>query len=310
MSTIRGVKDRRFNFVQLLNSMLEDPSLSLKAKGFIGYCLTKPSDWRFHVTHLCNVLKEGEKAIYAVINECVEQGYAFRYQPRGKDGEFLPIETVISDSKHEIAETKKEIEAQPDFNKCLPLPPFGDADSGHAENGSHSNTVASSNTKKKQQQQASPATAAVSFKSSEKEQQQSTKPDVYPCLNHIDIPLSDKAEITRNYPLPKVMHALHWIEKNDKPLTKGLAPALKWACKTQPEIPVPKTDIELVNKTYALRYDGMRSGACKIDALNKAVEIETGCAYTSVHLAYDAKGFMDQFTSALRKNNFRILEAT
>lgn len=76
MATIRGVKDRRFKFVQLLNSMFEDENLSLGAKGFIGYCLTKTNDWVFHIDHLVSVLKEGEKAIYSIINECIDQGYA------------------------------------------------------------------------------------------------------------------------------------------------------------------------------------------------------------------------------------------
>lgn len=134
MSTIRGVKDRRFNFVQLLNSMFEDSGISLKAKGFIGYCLTKPSDWHFHISHLCNVLKEGEKAIYAVINECIEQGYAYRYQPRSETGEYLPWETIVSDSKHEISQIREELE------KCLPDRHFGDADVGDAEKVPHSNT--------------------------------------------------------------------------------------------------------------------------------------------------------------------------
>lgn len=134
MSTIRGVKDRRFKFVQLLNSMFEDQNLSLKAKGFIGYCLTKPSDWKFHIQHLCSVLKEGEKAVYSVINECIEHGYAFRYQPRTEAGEFLPWETVVSDSKHEIEEIKSEIQ------KILPLACFGDADNRVAEKDPPSNT--------------------------------------------------------------------------------------------------------------------------------------------------------------------------
>lgn len=141
MSNIRGVKDRRFKFVQLLNSMFEDTDLSLKAKGFIGYCLTKPSDWHFSMTHLCSVLKEGERAIYAVINECIEHGYAYRYQTHAENGDFLPWQTVVSDSKHEIQEIRREIE------KSLTLRGFGDAQTALAQNVTHSNTELS-NTEK------------------------------------------------------------------------------------------------------------------------------------------------------------------
>ncbi len=100
MSIIRGVKDRRFKFVQLLNSMFEDPDLSLKAKGFIGYCLTKPSDWVFHVSHLCSVLKEGEKAIYSVISECIKNGYAYRFQDRSVTGQTGSMQIFVSDSNY------------------------------------------------------------------------------------------------------------------------------------------------------------------------------------------------------------------
>lgn len=140
MTAIRGVRDRRFKFVQLLNEMFEDKNLSLKAKGFIGYCLTKHNDWKFHVSHLCSALKEGEKAIYSVINECIENGYAYRYQPRADNGDLLPVETIVSDSKHEIEEIKKEIESSAEFKKCLPLRHFGEAIKSDAIIAPDSNT--------------------------------------------------------------------------------------------------------------------------------------------------------------------------
>lgn len=133
MSTIRGVKDRRFKFVQILNSMFEDPDLSLKAKGFIGYCLTKTEDWKFHVNHLCTVLKEREKAIYSTIDECISQGYAYRYQTRKENGEFGEWETIISDSKEEIIQITLEIK------KSFTLPQKGDADKGDPDSAPLSN---------------------------------------------------------------------------------------------------------------------------------------------------------------------------
>src|ERR1700677_2762578 len=120
MSTIRGVKDRRFKFVQLLNDMFEDNQLSLKAKGFIGYCLTKPEDWEFHVSHLCSVLKEGEDCIHATIRECIARGYAYRYRPRSPNGHLLNMVTIVSDSKFEIERTRKEHAECPSFKNSLP----------------------------------------------------------------------------------------------------------------------------------------------------------------------------------------------
>lgn len=119
MSIIRGVKDRKFNSVQLLNSMFEDKNISLKAKGFIGYCLTKKEDWNFHIPHLCNVLKEGRDAIYSIIKECIDNGYAYRYRTRDEKGQLTIVEYLVSISKEEVQELKNKIDSINEFNKTL-----------------------------------------------------------------------------------------------------------------------------------------------------------------------------------------------
>ncbi len=163
MSAIRGVKDRRFKFVQLLNSMFEDKNLSLRAKGFIGYCLTKPEEWVFHIKHLVSNLKEGEDAIYSTIAECESQGYAFRYQTRNKDGTVGKFETVVSDSKEEIALIKEEFDQNPDFNKFLPHRAFPDAVVPDAVVPPHSNNIKEEILEKQQQQQEKHENAAAAF---------------------------------------------------------------------------------------------------------------------------------------------------
>lgn len=139
MSTIRGVKDRRFKFTQLLNCMFEDSELSLKAKGLIGYCLTKTEDWKFHMKHLSSVLKEGERALYSTLNECIEQGYAIRYQLHKENGDFDHWETIVSDSKEEILALKKEMSEKPEFKEMFTQRCFADAHCAVARNVSHSN---------------------------------------------------------------------------------------------------------------------------------------------------------------------------
>lgn len=299
MSTVRGVKDRRFKFVQLLNSMFEDTKLSLKAKGFIGYCLTKKDDWVFHMDHLVSVLKEGDKAIYAVITECIEQGYAYRYQTRDDKGRATPIEFIISDSKEEIALIKQEKESDPNFKKFLPEPQKGEADSPQPEKGEavftwenrspiYSNTN-SSNTREQQQQP-----AAASF---------------YKELKDIDIPAADKIEITKTYPIERVRYALLWLAKNDKPLTKGVAAALKWACKVQPEIPKPKkadttpVNPEGFNKCYyrevyrVAHQNGIRLDQVGIQDGNEYLETEHDKIF------FKDKGFLEQIANYLRKKS-------
>ncbi len=161
MTTIRGVKDRRFKFVQLLNSMFEDPKLSLKAKGFIGYCLTKTETWHFNVAHLQKVLLEGERAIYSTINECIEHGYAFRYETRKPNGDFGEWETVFSDSKEEIVLLKQELIEKGIFKESFTNQRFADPIVADPQDVPTSNTECSSNTDCEKQQQQQPPVVVV-----------------------------------------------------------------------------------------------------------------------------------------------------
>jgi hypothetical protein len=268
MSVIRGVKDRRFKFVQLLNDMFDDSNISLKAKGFIGHCLTKPSDWKFYVKQLCSNLKEGERAIYSVINECIDNGYAYRFQPRTENGDFLPWETVVSDSKYEIEQIKKEIESSPGFKKCLAHRRFADAQTADAQNVPPTNTCSLEIRKEQQQKNKEKASlespsSAVVFPSEEKERQPSVAPidpsqcswhnppgicapsapvqrvgnsgqlksKIYPCLEKIEIPEVDKIEITARYTEEIVVNALNFTLGTKKESIQCLAAFLKAACK-------------------------------------------------------------------------------
>jgi len=317
MTTVRGVKDRRFKFVQLLNSMFEDSNLSLKAKGLIGYCLTKTENWNFHIDHLSSVLKEGVKSIYSVINECIERGYAYRYQGRSKDGKLLPMEFIISDSKEEIETLRKDLESDPSFKKCLPDRRFGDAVSPLAGFGDavfpgeipgciYSNTD-SSNTEKQQQ-----AAAVFSNESHEKEHPKPPEiPDTplptnnapfYGILADIDIPAADKAWVSARYPEDAVKNAIEWATSPQTKLTKGLVQAIKWACQNKPEVPKNRKDEISENKAYVARYDGRKNGYVQVWVLNESVEFSfVGSQKSPLCIKYEEKGFKEQFNNAIRK---------
>jgi len=313
MCTIRGVKDRRFKFTQIINSMFEDPKLSLKAKGFIGYCLTKTEDWIFHIDALRSALDLGKDAIYSVINECLEKGYAYRYQPRDEKGRLLVAEFIISDSKEEIDSRKREHEASPDFKKCLPNRENTDTDKTDTVNSEpvvsrevpgensaiYSNTDYS-NTKEQQQHR-----AAVFSKTSQEKQPSN---EVYPILKDIDIPLSDKEEISRRYKPLEIEHAIKWATHPSTKINNSLAAAIKWACQHQPTIPVEKVNLEAANKCYAMRYDTKRMGKTVITALNNSVEFYWGGEKGIRVIKYDEPGFMDQFKNELRKHGYEIYE--
>lgn len=127
MSLIRVQKNKDNPYVILNKGFLENPNISLKLKGFLAYCLSKPDDWNFHVNQLATVLKEGKHSLYSIINEGIEHGYIERVQilSRTKIAEektqcrFEAVDYVI----HETPIDKKSLE----LKKCLPHSGFQEA---------------------------------------------------------------------------------------------------------------------------------------------------------------------------------------
>lgn len=118
MSVIRSVKNRENPYVQINRVMFDEPNLSLKAKGFIGYCLSKPDHWQFYVEQLASVLKEKKTAIYSAIKEAIAEGYCIKFQLRDAKGKVGKCEYIVSDSKEEIIRIKEELK------EFLPLSGF------------------------------------------------------------------------------------------------------------------------------------------------------------------------------------------
>ena len=104
MTIIRVQKDKNNPYVILNKSFLEDSSISLKLKGFLAYCLSKPDDWKFHVRQLATVLKEGKDSLYSALNEGVANGYIEKEEIRRK-GRFFSFNYVIHETKIKIKST-------------------------------------------------------------------------------------------------------------------------------------------------------------------------------------------------------------
>ncbi len=134
------------------------------------------------------------------------------------------------------------------------------------------------------------------------------KPKIYSFLEVIDIPDSDKEEITKAYSMETVYEAVTWARSPSTVITKGLAPAIKWACKAKPELPVWKENREAKNKLYAIKYDEMKSGTTYIVVCDDYIEIAAASVNGTVNLLYSDREFMEKLKDALRKCKFPILE--
>lgn len=159
-----------------------------------------------------------------------------------------------------------------------------------------------------QQTRAASPPAAVFFEQQAKRAAKAKSEKVYHCLIDVDIPDPDKIEITQKYSEDVAKNAVAWATHVDTKINTTFAQAIKWACKNKPQIPVSKEDETKKNREYAIKYDNMKNCRHVITAYSTYVEIVSPGCQSSFTLSYEAKGFIDQFQSQLRKCGFEILQ--
>lgn len=72
-------------FTQVANTVLNDPKLSLKAKGLFAYLYSKPPTWDYSLHRMARDLKEGKRAIMMALRELEKTGYLLRQRlPNGR----------------------------------------------------------------------------------------------------------------------------------------------------------------------------------------------------------------------------------
>jgi hypothetical protein len=89
------VKRKVNNFVQIDKAVFEDDRLSFKAKGILGYLLTKPDGWKVIVKDLSNHSTDGERAIYSGLNELKKYGYYKKEPVRDEKGCIIYWQSVV-----------------------------------------------------------------------------------------------------------------------------------------------------------------------------------------------------------------------
>jgi hypothetical protein len=77
----------------------EDPNLSGKAKGILGYLLTKPDNWKVFISDLIKHFKDGETAIRAGLEELKRCNYMQRY-PVYEYKKIRYWETIVYESPY------------------------------------------------------------------------------------------------------------------------------------------------------------------------------------------------------------------
>lgn len=83
-------------FSVLSNKIWDDNSLSVEAKGALGYLLSRPPNWRVRLTQVARKLRVGRDRLYRIVNECIQAGYVVRQQER-EAGAFKSVAYYVRD---------------------------------------------------------------------------------------------------------------------------------------------------------------------------------------------------------------------
>ena len=100
-------KKQNIPFTQVANAVLNDPTLSAKAKGLYAYLYSKPNDWDFALDRIAKDFSDGRRAIYTAILELEQAGYLQRQKlGSGKTSYYLlakidnrVVKPVVENSK-------------------------------------------------------------------------------------------------------------------------------------------------------------------------------------------------------------------
>lgn len=91
MATYRINKDKENPYVMMNKGFIQNPSLSMQAKGLLAYLLSLPNDWEIRRNELPRHFKNGIRSISNVINELINSGYIKRTQPRNQKNCFSEV---------------------------------------------------------------------------------------------------------------------------------------------------------------------------------------------------------------------------
>ncbi|MDU7069353.1 MAG: conserved phage C-terminal domain-containing protein [Clostridium perfringens] len=87
MATFRVVKNKKYTVVD--NYFIDDPNLSLKAKGLLLMFLKRPDDWNIYLSELEKCCKDKKDSINTAVKELEKFGYVNRNLKRDEKGKLI-----------------------------------------------------------------------------------------------------------------------------------------------------------------------------------------------------------------------------
>lgn len=84
----RRAKDRENPYVMIDKEIFQDRALSWKAKGLLGYLLSRPDDWIVRMTDLAKQSTDGMASVRTAVKELEDAGYMVRRREQDDEGKF------------------------------------------------------------------------------------------------------------------------------------------------------------------------------------------------------------------------------
>ena len=79
------------NYTKVANQVLEDATLSLKAKGLFAYLVKLPEGWKIRIGEIAKHHRDGYDSVHSALNELLAAGYLERFgrsRDKGKVGDW------------------------------------------------------------------------------------------------------------------------------------------------------------------------------------------------------------------------------
>lgn len=238
MSIVRTEHNKDNPYVILNKKALEDKNLSWGAKGLWSYLMSRPDNWNISVAHLSKIYigkGGGEKAIYTLLNELIENGYCNRIQGKKEKGFFSNTEYIITEFKNKVPHSPQRDAVKRGTNKYRSL----------ASN---------------EEQQQAPSGDVVVFQE---------------CLMKADISQKDKSSIINYALKNKISkedfaNAINYVTAPDFEVNTTLTKAIMWALKEKPTIPDPVDENKNRDHAKAAEYI-LSSNSWNLETLSSKV---------------------------------------
>lgn len=111
-TTIQKCRASRY-YSRISNSVLQDPRLTLKARGLIGYILSLPDNWTISIAHLSTISPDKEFSIRSAMDELKRFGYMSNEKIRDQAGRIIESRWTAYDDPDENLDFRKSLEINP-----------------------------------------------------------------------------------------------------------------------------------------------------------------------------------------------------